>query len=250
MFKCNCNKMLTSILPRLSMLVLPSIFRSNEFFWTLSSSRMVCVSLNATSSDSAIFDTSFNFPVIALAAIILLSIFCTVDRADESNSSSVFLQWKIYQNKNKFTFCFYHQIIGIATNCSYPIVDSTLNGSFKRDRSSFPSRTIRPISSINCSRFSICRRNRSNFSSLFSDSDSASIVSFNSLSCWHCSSIVRWKTADTLNRVICSWLIFSKCFHVSRRFFIFSRLSISSSLHDIRKANDASSNWFPYSKIL
>lgn len=131
----------------------------------------------------------------------------------------------------------------------YRCAGSMSNGSFRRERSNLPKRTILPISTSSCSRFNRCSRTRSNFSSVSSSFDSASSASFSSFSCWHCSSRVRWKTADTRSRIICSWLIVSKLFHVSTRFLIFSRFSESPSLHDVRRAHDASNNWFPYSKI-
>lgn len=67
----NDASILTSILPRLSMLASPSVFRS-AFSSLLFIFKYVCVSRNKVSSDSAIFETSFNLSLIALAAIELV----------------------------------------------------------------------------------------------------------------------------------------------------------------------------------
>lgn len=122
---------------------------------------------------------------------------------------------------------------------------SRTNGSFKRVFSSLPNLTILPTSTRSFSLLAKYFLRRFFFFSESSILTTDSTEFFRSFSFTQCSSTLRWNTAETRKRVICSWLIWVNFFHVVSRRSVISAFFPLPNLQDCLRAKEAFSSWQP-----
>lgn len=125
------------------------------------------------------------------------------------------------------------------------LFSSRIKGSLSRVLNKRPSRIILPTSINN---FSLLDNNffkpinRLSWSGMACSRRTAPL---SSSSLMQCSSTLRKNTAETLNRVICSWLIICRFLHETCKWWDIERFDSIDNLHDCLKANEAFNNWHP-----